>query len=156
MWLVSILTGPGRRKDTPSNLISGLTTWRLSFAKGWKAFQSPFTGHKVTQIFVLCVSNAENSPTVMSGLGGSLRLQIFFSRDHSTSNYISLWVKHNFATPRVVLSNAFCYSTASAGEALVHLGKKNNCVTGTFHAVIISKVPGRIHQAALENSVASR
>lgn len=50
----------------------------LSFAKGWRAFPSPFAGHMVTQVFVLCVSNAENSPMVMSGLGGSLRLQIVF------------------------------------------------------------------------------
>lgn len=110
----------------------------------------------VTQVFVLCVSNAENSPMVMSGLGGSLRLQIAFPET------IPLPITYHYMSNTTLLHHGwysevlFATALQVPGGALVPLGKKKNGVTGTFYAVIISKVPGGIHQATLENSVASR
>lgn len=97
--------------------------WCLSFAKGWKAFQSPFVGHMVTQIFVLCVGNAENSPMVVSGLGGSLRLQILFPETSPlpiTSHYVSntTLLQHGWYTQVL-----FAMALQEPGETLVLLGK---------------------------------
>lgn len=78
----------------------------------------------VTQVFVLHVSNAENSPMVMSGLGGSLRLQIVFPETiplpityHYMSNTTSL---HHGWYSEVL----FATELQVTGGPLVLLGKK--------------------------------
>lgn len=93
---------------------------------------------------------------VMNGLGGRLRLDILFPGIIPlpiTYHYVSSTTSFYHRRWSQVL---FAVALQLPGEELILSGIKYNCVTGTFHAVITSKVLGDIHQTTLENSVAPR